>query len=67
MDPLHGIRGWSDTASSVGEASRTCLKKQTCIIICPDYSTASQVSFYLPGSPSGGDKKATNRLLLGSR
>ncbi|HZI30745.1 MAG TPA: hypothetical protein VFF11_00285, partial [Candidatus Binatia bacterium] len=49
MDPLHRIRGWRETARIVGEARQNLLKEgKPVFIICPDYSTASEVSFYLP-------------------
>lgn len=49
VDPLHRIRGWHETAQIVGEARKDLLKEgKPVFIICPDYSTASEVSFYLP-------------------
>jgi 4-amino-4-deoxy-L-arabinose transferase-like glycosyltransferase len=48
-DPLHRIRGWHETAQIVGRARNNLLKEgKPVFIICPDYSTASEVSFYLP-------------------
>lgn len=49
MDPLHRIRGWKATAQIVGEARQKLLQEgRPVFIICPDYSTTSEVSFYLP-------------------
>lgn len=49
MDPLHRIRGWHETARIVGEARQNLLKEgKPVFILCPDYSTASEVAFYLP-------------------
>ena len=49
FDPLRRIRGWHETARIVGQARNDLLKEgKPVFIICPDYSTASEVSFYLP-------------------
>jgi 4-amino-4-deoxy-L-arabinose transferase-like glycosyltransferase len=49
VDPLHRIRGWHETARIVGDARNNLLREgKPVFIICPDYSTASEVSFYLP-------------------
>ena len=49
LDPAHRIRGWRETARIVGEARNNLLKDgKPVFILCPDYSTASEVSFYLP-------------------
>ncbi len=53
LDPLHRIRGWHETARIVGEARENLLKEgKPVFIICPDYSTASEVAFYLPEAQS---------------
>lgn len=58
MDPLHRIRGWHSVAHNVGEARQNLLKEgKPVFILCPDYSTASQVSFYLPEAQAGAAKK----------
>jgi hypothetical protein len=58
MDPLHRIRGWRDTAQRVDEARQNLMKEgKPVFIICPDYSTASQVSFYLPEARAGATQK----------
>ena len=58
MDPLHRIRAWRDTARVVGEARQNLLKEgKPVFIICPDYSTASEVSFYLPEAQAAVTKK----------
>ena len=49
IDPARRIRGWRETARIVGEARNDLLKDgKPVFIICPDYSTAGEVSFYLP-------------------
>lgn len=49
MDPQRQIRGWHDMARIVGEARDGLLKEgKPVFIICPDYATTSEVSFYLP-------------------
>ncbi|HEV2453587.1 MAG TPA: glycosyltransferase family 39 protein, partial [Verrucomicrobiae bacterium] len=49
MDPLHRIRGWRETARIAGQARDNLAREgKPVFIICPDYSTTSEVSFYLP-------------------
>jgi hypothetical protein len=49
LDPAHRLRGYHATARIVGEARNNLLKEgKPVFIICPDYSTSSEVSFYLP-------------------
>ncbi|HEX5397979.1 MAG TPA: glycosyltransferase family 39 protein [Verrucomicrobiae bacterium] len=56
-DPLHRIRGWDATARIVGRARQKLLAEgKPVFIICPDYSTTSEVTFYLPEA-----KSAVNR------
>lgn len=48
-NPLRRVRGWSDTARLAGEARQSLLPEgKPVFIICPGYSSASEVSFYLP-------------------
>lgn len=49
IDPLRRVRGWSETARLAGEARQNLLQEgKPVFIICPGYSSASEVSFYLP-------------------
>jgi len=49
IDPLRRVRGWKETARGVGEARQNLLKEgKPVFIICPDYTSAAEVSFYLP-------------------
>ena len=58
MDPLHRIRGWRETARIVGEARDHLQEEgQPSFIICPDYGTASEVSFYLPEAQAAINKQ----------
>jgi len=49
INPLRRVRGWSETARLLGEARQNLLKEgKPVFIICPGYSSASEVTFYLP-------------------
>lgn len=49
IDPMRRLRGWRDTARVVGEARQDLLKEgKPTFIICPDYTSASEITFYLP-------------------
>lgn len=53
-DPLRRVRGWRQLASIVG-AARTRLEAETgtpTFIVCPHYTYASQITFYLPEAKS---------------
>jgi membrane-associated phospholipid phosphatase len=48
-DPLHRVRGWTDTAKLVGNARNELLSEGKPVFIIGDhYGTVGQVSFYLP-------------------
>jgi hypothetical protein len=49
IDPLRRVRGWRETARGVGEARQSLLKEgKPVFIICPDYTSTSEITFYLP-------------------
>ena len=53
MDPLRRIRGWKETARIVGEARQNLLREgKPVFILCPEYGTTSELSFYLPEARS---------------
>ena len=58
LDPLRRIRGWHETARIVGEARQNLLKEgKPVFIICPDYASTSEVSFYLPEAQAAVTKQ----------
>jgi 4-amino-4-deoxy-L-arabinose transferase-like glycosyltransferase len=58
MDPLHRIRGWSETARIVGDARQNLLAEGKPVsIICPEYGVTSEISFYLPDARSAAPGK----------
>jgi membrane-associated phospholipid phosphatase len=53
LDPLHRIRGWSDTAKLVGSVREELLSEGKPVFIIGDhYGMVGQVSFYLPEAKS---------------
>jgi hypothetical protein len=49
IDPLRRVRGWQSTAAVVNEARLNLLKAgKPVFILCPDYASTSEVTFYLP-------------------
>jgi 4-amino-4-deoxy-L-arabinose transferase-like glycosyltransferase len=49
IDPLRRLRGWQSTATIVGAARQNLLKEgKPVFILCPDYTTTGEVTFYLP-------------------
>lgn len=49
IDPLRRVRGWQSTATVVNEARLNLLKAgKPAFIICPDYASTSEITFYLP-------------------
>lgn len=58
LDPLRRVRGWRETAQIVGRARQNLLKEgKPVFIICPDYGSTSEVSFYLPEAEAAINKQ----------
>jgi hypothetical protein len=54
IDPLRRLRGWRATATVIGEARQNLLKEgKPVFIICPDYTSTSEITFYLPEARAG--------------
>jgi len=54
IDPLRRLRGWQSTATVIGEARQNLLKEgKPVFIICPEYSSTSEITFYLPEARIG--------------
>ena len=54
IDPLRRLRGWQSTAAVAETARQNLLKEgKPAFIICPDYASTSEVTFYLPQARAG--------------
>ncbi|HTQ52256.1 MAG TPA: glycosyltransferase family 39 protein [Candidatus Acidoferrales bacterium] len=54
IDPLRRLRGWQSTAAVAETARQNLLKEgKPAFILCPDYASTSEVTFYLPQARAG--------------